>query len=160
MKVGFSDHINISPKSNRLALEELEISKLKEVIQDMKEIKVQATPEQPKLEEGKINETPIYDYLKKLEGDVSPSSLSNKNTSRQEFMKWHYYFPSFEFSKKENLKIIFFKSNVVDVNENAKGLMELQINITNISIEQITKLQLTLKNSGSIILFIFFFFSY
>ena len=120
----------------------------------MKNKKTENTPEEKKTQEEKINETPIYDYLKKLEGDVCPSSIvldeivSNKNTNCQEIIKWNYYFPSLELPQTENLKIMILKSNS-NLEEDVPGLIELQINITNINNEQIRQFQIILKNSGS-----------
>ena len=156
LKTRFSQYLKPTPtpEANLVALKELEISKLKEIIQNMKDRKNESTPEEKKIQEEKINETPVYDYLKKLEGDVSPTSIvlddivSNKNTNCQEIIKWNYYFPSLELLQTENLKIVLLKSNS-NLSEDVPGLIELQINITNINNEQISQSQIILKNSGS-----------
>ena len=110
--------------SNILALEELEISRLKGIIQEMNK---KPNLPQPILNKEKNIEMVECDYFKKPEGDFSSPSIVLddihliKKTIGQK--KWEYYFPSLELEQTEEMKIIISKSHAA---ESVKGLIELE----------------------------------
>ena len=140
------ENMNNSPTANILALEELEIKKLRTIIENRK------TSENVSLKKEK--DFVGSDYIKKHEGDIMTlSNIMDDNIIRSNsFQKWEYYFTSMEFPQKENLKIIISKTNsdVIIV----KGLLELQIEISNTGYHPISYFEITLNPSGSILLFL------
>ena len=148
----FSENLKFSLTNNILALEELEITKLKGIIQDMSK---KTTTLPLNVNEGKNIESVAYeDYIPKLEGDIGPHSFVldenslSKNSISFELRRWNYYFSSLELSPKDDFTITFSKSHA-NISENVLGVIEIQIDVFNISVQKISNLEITLKSSTS-----------
>ena len=151
-KVDFIEDIKKEPlldtTSYLITLKDLQSKKLKEIIS---EINKKQEKTQPNIE-IKENQPQDNFHIKKLDGDLNMSSISLEQNNDIKYMineikKWDYYFPSIEFIT-EDLKIIVSKKRSLEEDQNLKDVIELQIEIENITLLNIKNLNITIKTSS------------